>query len=92
MTFAFVVATLLGAIFHLVAGGDARRFALFLVAGWFGFGVGHLLADSLSLDVLRIGTLEMGGAVVGSLSALLLVRYLTALRRTWAAGALACAE
>lgn len=81
LTFAFVVATLFGAVFHLVAGGDARRFALFLMAAWFGFAVGHLLAESLSLAVLRIGTLQMGGASAGALLSLLIVRYLTATRR-----------
>lgn len=81
VTFAFVVATLIGALFHLVAGGDARRFALFLLVAWFGFGMGHVLGVSLDIGFLVVGPLQMGVAVVGALSALLIARYLTANRR-----------
>lgn len=82
LTFAFVVATMIGALFHVVAGGDARRFALFLLAAWLGFALGHVLAVSLGIHVLAIGTLRMGGALIGALAALLLARYLTAIRKS----------
>jgi hypothetical protein len=35
--FGFIVATLFGAGFHLAFGGDMRRLALLLLAGWLGF-------------------------------------------------------
>ncbi len=81
ITFAFVISTMIGALFHVVAGGDARRFALFLLAAWFGFALGHVLAQSLGIGLFTVGTLRMGGAAAGAIFALLLARYLTASRR-----------
>ena len=43
-TFGFILATLYGAGFHFVVGGDVRRLALFLLSAWVGFGLGQLLA------------------------------------------------
>src|SRR5262249_27041139 len=37
VTFGFILATLYGALFHLVLGGNARQLALYLLAGWLGF-------------------------------------------------------
>lgn len=81
VTFAFVIATMIGALFHVAAGGDARRFALFLLAAWFGFGMGHVLGTSTGFDFFTVGSLQMGGAVIGAILSLLLARYLTANRR-----------
>jgi hypothetical protein len=81
LTFAFVVATLIGAVFHVFAGGDARRFALFLLAAWFGFGLGHVFGASFGFGIFAVGTLQMGSAIAGAMLALLLARYLTANRR-----------
>ncbi|MBL8163682.1 MAG: hypothetical protein JNJ61_16975 [Anaerolineae bacterium] len=75
--FGFIVATLLGAAFHLVMGGDARRLALFLLAGWLGFGLGQILGAILEINLLSIGTLRILPAVVGALIALLVAHILT---------------
>lgn len=80
LTFAFIVATLLGAVFHLIVGGDARRLALFLLAGWLGFAIGHIVGVSLEIDLLNIGTLRVFPAVVGALITLVVALLLTAQR------------
>lgn len=67
----FILATLFGAIFHLIVGGDARRLALYLLAGWLGFIVGQVLGTALGISAFQIGPLKTVAASVGSLIALL---------------------
>lgn len=80
-TFAFILATLFGAVFHLIFGGDARRLALFLLAGWLGFSLGHGTGVLMGINVLNIGTLRVFTASIGALIALGLARFLTSERR-----------
>ncbi len=78
----FIIATLCGAVFHLIVGGDARRLALFLLAAWVGFGLGHVLGVFLGIDVLTIGALRVVTAVLGACVALFAAYVLTAKRVT----------
>ncbi len=75
--FSFILATLYGAAFHLVSGGDARRLALFLLAAWLGFGVGHILGEVFSVTLLDIGPLHILSATIGAWLALVVARVLT---------------
>ena len=75
--FSFILATLYGAVFHLVSGGDARRLALFLLAAWLGFTLGHLVGDLVDLTLLDIGPLHVLPATVGAWLALVVARLLT---------------
>lgn len=68
--FGFLLATLTGAGFHLVFGGDARRLALDLIVGWAGFGIGHIIGVLTQFNVFNIGSLHAVSAVIGSLAAL----------------------
>ncbi|MBK8134467.1 MAG: hypothetical protein KA401_02085 [Anaerolineae bacterium] len=77
LIFAFVMATLYGALFHLVLGGDARRLALFLLAGWLGFALGHILGVVLGIEIFSLGGLRMLAATVGSFFTLFAMRALT---------------
>lgn len=70
VVFGFILATLLGAVFHLVFGGDARRLAIFLLAGWAGFGIGHVAGVLFEINLLNIGTLRVVAATAGALIAL----------------------
>ena len=80
LIFGFIVATLLGAAFHLVFGGDARRLALFLLGGWVGFGLGHVIGVIFGINALNIGTLRIVPASVGALLILTLILILTTKR------------
>lgn len=80
VTFAFILATILGALFHLIVGGDARRLALFLLSGWIGFSLGHVLGGILGIDILPIGSLHIVTAGFGAVVALVVARFLTASR------------
>lgn len=74
LTFAFILATIYGVLFHLLVGGDVRRLALYLLAGWLGFALGHILGVVLDVDILRIGSLRALSATVGCWTALLAAR------------------
>jgi hypothetical protein len=77
IVFGFVLATLYGSAFHFVTGGDARRLALFLLASWMGFALGHITGDLLNVALLDIGSLNMLNATVGAVVALVAARFLT---------------
>jgi hypothetical protein len=82
VTFAFVIATLIGAVFHFVVGGNARRLAIFLLAGWMGFALGHLMGNTLNIELLMIGELRMLPAAAGAMFALFIAYILTTDRST----------
>lgn len=79
--FSFVVATLVGACFHLVFGGNARRLAVFLLAAWVGFALGQIAGQTFSVDVFLVGDLYIVTAVVGALIALAAALIFTSERR-----------
>lgn len=74
----FALATLYGAGFHLWQGGGARRLALYLLSGWLGFTLGHLVGDALNMHWLAIGTLNWLTATLGAMVALFAGRWLAA--------------
>jgi uncharacterized membrane protein YeaQ/YmgE (transglycosylase-associated protein family) len=76
-TFGFILATLCGAVFHLMVGGDARRLALFLLAGWVGFLLGQILGGILGISMLTIGVLRVFPALLGAFVALVVAQFLT---------------
>lgn len=76
-----MLSTLLGAISHLIAGGDARRLALFLLAGWVGFGLGQFIGTTLGISAFNIGSLHIVAAVFGAFIALFATFFLTRNRR-----------
>jgi hypothetical protein len=80
LTFSFILATLLGAAFHVVLGGDARRLVLFLLASWGGFAFGQFVGVTFGIDVFAIGTLRVVSASVGALAALVAISFLTSRR------------
>lgn len=68
----------MGAVFHLIFGGDARRLALFLLAGWIGFAVGHFIGVVFEINLLNIGMLRIVTASIGAVATLITVQVLTA--------------
>lgn len=79
-TFAFIIATLIGAVFHLIVGGEARRLALFLLMSWLGFALGHSLGISLDIRLLMIGELRIFPAAGGAIFALFIAYIVTSSR------------
>jgi uncharacterized membrane protein YjjP (DUF1212 family) len=79
--FAFVVATLIGAGFHLIFGGNARRLAVFLLAAWLGFALGQIAGQSFGIELFPVGSLYMVTAVSGSILVLIAALVFTSERR-----------
>ena len=71
-----IVATLLGASFHLWRGGGLGRLVLYLFLAWLGFWVGQILASQFDLAFFSIGPLYLGAGVLASLGLLFLGHWL----------------
>jgi hypothetical protein len=65
--FGFLIATLLGAIFHLLKGGGPGRLFLYVFLSWLGFFIGHIIAARLDWNLWSIGPLRFGIGALGSL-------------------------
>jgi hypothetical protein len=62
--FGFLVSTFLGAAFHIWKDGGVGRLLLYLLLAWVGFGIGHILGNSLGFTFGSIGPLRFGMAIV----------------------------
>jgi hypothetical protein len=76
VTLGFILATLYGATFHVLVGGRVRQLALYLMASWLGFSLGHIFGIIFSVNILNIGPLRTGAATLGACLALIAARLL----------------
>ncbi|BAJ63503.1 MULTISPECIES: hypothetical protein [Anaerolinea] len=67
LLFGFLVATLMGAAFHLWKNGGLGRLILYLLLAWIGFWTGHIVANALGWHFLSVGPLRFGMAVLSAL-------------------------
>jgi len=81
LTLAFILATLYGALFHLFAGGDARRLAIYLITAWLAFGAGQVLGSLLDVTLFSVGVLHLFAATLTCWAALAGVWWLMRRRR-----------
>jgi hypothetical protein len=72
----FLLASVYGAIFHLIFGGSLRRILLYLAAAWAGFLLGQLVGDFLNLEWFKVGKIHLLSASVGAWALLLAARWL----------------
>lgn len=63
----FVIAMLLGALYHGIRGGGGWRLLFFLGLSILGFTVGHFLGAWLGWNFLLIGSLNLGMAIIGDI-------------------------
>ena len=66
LIFAFLIASLYGALYHLIRGGGLGRLLLFLIFGWLGFALGHLLGIWQGWVLLPVGELNLGLSTLSS--------------------------
>ncbi len=76
-----MLATLYGAMAHLILGGDGRRLVFFILAAWVGFAIGQAAGQVMNIRVLAIGPTNTLTATLGSLIALVTTAVLSARRR-----------
>ena len=66
----FIISTLPGALFHVWKGGGLGQLILYIVLGWIGFWGGVLLGSLSGLAFWRIGPLNVGMGLLGSIALL----------------------
>jgi len=72
LLFGFIIASLYGALFHLVRGGRPARLFLFMTLSWLGFALGHIVGNWRGWILFPVGPLNFGAATIGSILALAL--------------------
>jgi hypothetical protein len=77
---ALLIASLYGVLYHLVRDGGLGRLLLFLIFGWAGFALGHLLGIWQGWVLLPLGELNLGLSTLGSLILLVLVDWVSRIR------------
>ena len=71
LIFAFLIASLLGAMYHLIRDGGLGRLFLYLFLSWTGFALGHFWGLWRGWLVFPVGQLDLGTTIPGSLILLL---------------------
>ncbi|HSF83838.1 MAG TPA: hypothetical protein VLA49_21585 [Anaerolineales bacterium] len=72
-----LISTLYGAAFHLWRGGGAGKLVLYLLLGWAGFWIGHIVGTLLEWSFASIGSLRFGAATLFSLAFLVIGHWLS---------------
>jgi len=67
LIFAFLIASLYGALYHLIRDGGLGRLFQFLLLSWVGFALGHLVGIWQGWQFLPLGQLNFGMSTLGSL-------------------------
>jgi hypothetical protein len=80
LLFALLIASLYGVLYHLVRGGGLGRLLLFLIFGWAGFALGHLLGVWRGWVLIPMGELNLGLSTLGSLFLLVLGDWVSRIR------------
>ncbi len=79
LLFALLIASLYGVFYHLIRGGGLGRLLLFLIFGWAGFALGHLLGIWQGWVLLPLGELNLGLSTLGSLLSLVLADWVSSI-------------
>ena len=67
LIFAFLIASLYGALYHLIRDGGLGRLFQFLFLSWVGFALGHLIGIWQGWQLFPLGQLNFGMSTLGSL-------------------------
>jgi len=81
LIFAILIASLYGALYHLIRGGGLGRLLLFLIFGWIGFTAGHLVGIWQGWVLLPVGELNLGMSTLGSLFFLVVGDWMSLVRK-----------
>ena len=68
----FLLATIYGAVFHLLVGGPPRKLILYVVASWLGFTLGHFIGDLVGFEALKLGAIHLLAASLGAWLAIII--------------------
>jgi hypothetical protein len=76
LLFALLIALGLGALYHLIRGGDWSHLLAYLVMSTLGFAAGHFIGVWREWEFYKIGVFNAGMGIVGSLLFLALTDWL----------------
>ncbi len=68
LIFGGLVATLYGAIFHLIRGGGLGKLIIYILLSWAGFFLGQYIGERTGLEFIKIGALNLGIASITSIT------------------------
>jgi hypothetical protein len=77
LIFAFLISSLLGALYHLIRGGGLGRLFLNLFLSWAGFVLGHFAGLWQGWLLFPMGQLDLGLSILGSLILLVVVDWIS---------------
>jgi hypothetical protein len=80
LIFAFLLASLLGALYHLIRDGGLGRLFLDLFLSWAGFALGYFLGVRLGWSLYPVGGLDLGLSIPLSLILLVGVDWIGRIR------------
>ena len=66
LLFGLIIASLYGALYHLIRDGGPWKLLLYILFSWVGFGLGHSLGGWLGIQFFSIGAFNLGFATLGS--------------------------
>jgi uncharacterized membrane protein YeaQ/YmgE (transglycosylase-associated protein family) len=76
LSFSLLLATLCGALVHLIFGGDGGQLLTDVLASWAGFAIGQAVGDVFGIVVGSIGPVHIAIATTGALLAIAVARLL----------------
>jgi hypothetical protein len=74
--FALLIALGLGAVYHLVRGGDWSHLLAYLFMSTLGFAVGHFIGEWRGWEFYKVGAFNVGMGIVGAALFLALADWL----------------
>ena len=78
---AFLIASLYGALYHLIRGGGPGRLFLYLLCSWAGFAFGHMVGIWQGWLLIPLGQLNLGMSTLGSVLLLVVGEWISSVRR-----------
>ncbi|MFZ4827842.1 MAG: hypothetical protein ACOYLB_10850 [Phototrophicaceae bacterium] len=75
--FALLLATLVGATYHLIVGGNLRRLVISISGGWFGFAIGQLISFTTQNNAFMVGQISLLYALAGSILSIVLIHFIS---------------
>lgn len=78
--FGWLLASLLGTLFHLWQNGGIGKLLLYILLSWLGFFLGHLVAHHYGLKFMSVGEVQIAGGILGSILFLLVGNWFTTIK------------
>lgn len=71
LVFGILLASVYGALFHVIFGGPLKMVIIYVIAAWIGFLIGQFVGDLINFEFLKLGKIHLVSASIGAWLALL---------------------